>query len=135
MFFSAWHGMRVGPFRKKAKVPYPNHYASSEAIASCADPELKKNMYLFNCAQRAHANFLENYSAFLPAMLIAGIAYPVGAAVTGVIWTISRYLYAVGYTRKDKNNGSGRLLGSGFWFAQATLYGMVGKMAWDALMK
>jgi len=134
MFFSTWQGMRVGPFRRAAGVPYPNAYASPEQISACSDEKKKQALYLFNCAQRAHYNFLENYTAVLPSLLIAGLAYPVSAAVTGALWTFFRYLYAVGYTRADKTNGKGRMAGSGFWLAQAVLFGMVGKMGYDALM-
>jgi glutathione S-transferase len=134
MFFSTWQGMRVGPFRKAAGIPYPNAYASPDQIAACTDEKKKSAMYLFNCAQRAHYNFLENYVATLPALLIAGLAYPIAAASTGALWLVFRYMYATGYTRADKTNGSGRLYGSGFWLAQFGLFGMVGKMAFDALM-
>jgi len=134
MFFSVWQGMRVGPFRKAAKIPYPNAYASPDQIEACADEKEKQAKYLFNCAQRAHYNFLENYVATLPAILIAGLAYPVTSAASGAIWLVFRYMYAVGYTRADKTNGKGRMAGSGFWLAQAVLFGMVGKMGFDALM-
>lgn len=72
--------------------------------------------------------------AVLPSLLIAGLAYPKAAAATGAAWTVFRYIYAVGYTRADKTNGKGRLAGSGFWLAQFVLFGMVGKMGYDALM-
>jgi len=130
---STWHAMRVGPFRKAAQIPYPTAYASDEQM-SAATPEKKKAMYLFNCAQRAHYNFMENYITFLPALLLAGMKYPVASSAVGGVWTIARILYAVGYTRSDKSNGSGRYAGSAFWFAQFGLYGMVGKMAFDAIM-
>jgi glutathione S-transferase len=126
--------MRVGPFRKAAKVPYPNAYASPEQIAACDDEKAKHAMYLFNCAQRSHYNFLENYVATLPALMIAGLGYPVAAASSGALWLVFRYMYAVGYTRTDKTNGSGRLVGSGFWLAQFALFSMVGKMGFDAFM-
>jgi len=134
MFFSTWHAMRVGPFRKAAKIPYPNAYASPEQIEACKDENRKHAMYLFNCAQRSHYNFLENYVATLPALLIAGLGYPVSAAAAGSAWLVFRFLYATGYTRADKTNGSGRMIGSGFWLAQFALFGMVGKMGFDALM-
>ncbi|KAF4623124.1 hypothetical protein D9613_002169 [Agrocybe pediades] len=44
----------VSKYRKRAGIPYPQLYAEkSEAEAS-------KDAYLFNCAQRAHQNTLEN---------------------------------------------------------------------------
>jgi len=132
-FLSTWHAMRVGPFRKAAGVPYPNQYASPEEIATAATPEKAQSLHLFNCAQRAHYNYLENYVAFLPAMLLAGLRFPVSAAVTGLLWAGFRTAYAVGYTRADKKNGKGRLAGSGFWLAQFVAFGMVGWMGWEAL--
>ena len=43
--------------------------------------------------------------------MIAGLKYPVASGVMGGIWNVSRVIYAVGYTRADKENGSGRLIG------------------------
>lgn len=48
--------MRIGSFRKKAGIPYPKSYAESGDMA-VATPEKKHEMYLFNCAQRAHYNW------------------------------------------------------------------------------
>ena len=117
--------MRVGPFRKAAKVPYPNAYASPEQIAA-ASAEDKQALYLFNCAQRAHYNFLENHLNMLAPMLIAGVQFPIASAVTGVAWSVFRLLYALGYTSKTHQNGKGRMAGSGFWLAQLVLAGLAG---------
>jgi glutathione S-transferase len=128
--------MRVGPFRKAAGVPYPNAYASSEAIAA-ATPDKKKAMYLFNCAQRAHYNFMENYPIALTGMLVAGLKYPVASAVTGAIWSVSRLAYATGYTNKNKEGGKGRYaggLGSLFWLCQLSFVVLVGKSGYDLVM-
>lgn len=91
-------------------------------------------MYLFNCAQRAHYNFLENYVTFLPALLIAGLKFPVVSSAIGAVWMLCRTLYATGYTDANRKDGKGRLMGSGFWLAQFALYGIVGKLAWDMVM-
>ena len=50
-FLGMWHGGRIGSFRKSAGIGYPKAYADSADLAS-ADPETKKKLYLFNCAQR-----------------------------------------------------------------------------------
>lgn len=126
--------MRIGPFRKAAKIPYPTQYASDSLVASTIDSTLKHNMYLFNCAQRAHYNFLENYVTFLPALLIAGLKFPVASSVLGAAWIVFRTMYATGYTRADKKDGKGRLMGAGFWLAQWALYGMCGTMAWKMVV-
>jgi glutathione S-transferase len=103
--------MRVGGFRKAAKCPYPTPYASSESIATAVDAKDKKAKYLFNCAQRAHGNFMENYPAALAGLLIAGVQYPVASSVAGVAWMVSRVFYAVGYTDPAKEMGKGRFYG------------------------
>lgn len=70
-FVGHWLSSRVGAFRRAAKVPYPNCYATD------AEAKVDKAKYLFNCAQRAHANFLEHQSTFLASLLISGLSYPV----------------------------------------------------------
>jgi len=134
MFLCAWHGMRVAPFRKRAKVPYPIASVSPEQIASASSPEQKQALHLFNCVQRAHYNFLENYIAVLPALLVAGLKYPLSTTGLSAVWIVFRVMYATGYTRADKENGKGRLVGSGFWLAQFGLFSLVGKMGWDLIM-
>jgi glutathione S-transferase len=131
-----WHGARVVGFRKPAGISYPNAYASSEAIAA-AKPEKKQAMYLFNCAQRAHQNFLENYPIALTGMLLSGLRYPIAAAATGAVWTASRLFYAIGYTDKTKEGGKGRYnggIGSLFWACQLAFTGMVAKAGFDLVM-
>ena len=61
------HGMNVGFYRRAAKVPYPNAYASA---AECKE---NKEKYLFNCAVRSHANYLEHQPQVLVGMLIGGL--------------------------------------------------------------
>ena len=124
-----WHGIRVGAFRKNAGIPYPQYYADNQAMSS-ASPEQKKQMYLFNCAQRGHGNFLENHPSAVIALLLAGVEYPITSTVLGVGWSISRIVYAVGYTRPDKDKGQGRLAGLTFWFFQLGLFGLTG---WSGL--
>lgn len=50
-FLGIWHAMRVPTFRKPARMGYPKAYADSYDIHT-ADSEMKKKLYLFNCAQR-----------------------------------------------------------------------------------
>lgn len=122
--------MRVGPFRSRAGVPYPHAYASPEQIAA-ATPEQKKNLYLFNCAQRAHANWDENFPPTLVALLTAGLYSPKWASVAGATWIVNRIVYAVGYTMKSKTEGKGRLYGELMWPAQLALVVMTGLWGWD----
>ena len=96
-------GNNVMKQRKASGITYPNLYATNE--------EASKNpaAYKFNCAQRAHGNFLEAQPSFLVGLLITGLRWPVLAASLGAGWVVSRVIYAIGYT----NNGpKGRMGGS-----------------------
>lgn len=130
-FLAMWHGVRVGRFRKQADIGYPKVVADSGDLSS-AEPDKKKAMYLFNCAQRAHQNYLENQPSVIAALLIAGVEYPLTTAGLGVAWMVNRVIYAVGYTREDKTGGKGRLAGSAFWLCQLGLFGLTG---WVGLKK
>lgn len=114
-------------------MPYPNAYASAEAVAQATTPEKKQALYLFNCAQRAHANYIENHTLTLPALLIAGLEYPRAAAIAGAVWTINRVVYAVGYTLQSKREGKGRLFGELFVPAQLALWWMAGAFGWKMI--
>jgi glutathione S-transferase len=123
-FLAFAHGMITGSKRKAAKVPYPNAYASAE--------EMKANpaAYQFNCAQRAHAQFMENAPQTMLSMVISGLVYPNATIALGLGWYVSRVLYLYGYVASDKPKGNGRYMGSFFWLAQFGLTGLVGMAAW-----
>lgn len=70
------HGINTGKYRKAAKVAYPGAYAPS----SRTDTEA----FMFNCAQRAHANYIENQPSLLAALMLAGLKFPLSAAVMGL---------------------------------------------------
>lgn len=112
-------------------MPLPDSTSTSDSETE--DKALQKSRYLFNCAQRAHANFLENYTTFTLAMLIAGVRYPLISSVMGVAWGVQRVVYAVGYTRADKENGRGRLMGSGYALPQVVLMVLAGWTGWCLL--
>lgn len=88
----------AGSKRKAAKVPYPRPYAFDDAAWSNdgSYSEASKAKYIFNCSQRAHAQYLEHLGIAVPAMLIAGVGYPVTTAVLGATWSVNRVVYAVG---------------------------------------
>jgi glutathione S-transferase len=120
--------MRVGSFRKAAKIPYPYEYASAEQVAT-ASPAHAKAMLAFNCAQRAHQNFNENHPTALGAMLVTGLQYPVAAGVMGGLWSVNRVVYGLGYTN-GMEGGKGRYYGA-LWMIMH--YGMIimsAKVAW-----
>ncbi|MCJ1469051.1 hypothetical protein MMC07_007683 [Pseudocyphellaria aurata] len=114
-FLTQWHAVQTGKLRTAAKVKYPNAY--------CSESEAKedKAKYLFNCAQRAHANFLEHQPAFMAPLLLAGLSYPIPSAAMGLTWCVGRVVYALGYTNKNKVDGAGRNIGNFFWLPELGL--------------
>ncbi|KAF7719515.1 Membrane-associated, eicosanoid/glutathione metabolism (MAPEG) family protein [Penicillium ucsense] len=112
------HGGITTSLRKKAKVPYPHCYATIEQCKENAKAEQ------FNCAQRAHANFLENASQTMLFTLVAGLKYPQLATAIGTAWVVLRSLFLYGYVFSGKAQGKGRLMGGFFWFAQGALWGL-----------
>ncbi|KAK4502398.1 hypothetical protein PRZ48_005823 [Zasmidium cellare] len=119
-----------GPLRLKGSMKQPKAYADSNDFAA-ADPETKKTLYLFNCAQRAHGNYVENQPSTAIALLLAGLRYPRLSALLGVGWMIGRVVFTLGYCRRDKENGSGRMLGFVLQFPfQLSLWGLA---AWTGI--
>ncbi|KAF1847291.1 glutation S-transferase [Cucurbitaria berberidis CBS 394.84] len=129
-FVGTWHGMRVGGFRKAAKIPYPYEYASYEQVQT-ASPTNANLMLAFNAAQRAHQNFNENHPTALAAMLITGLKYPTTAAVLGAVWSVNRVVYAIGYTNSGSEGGKGRYYGALWMLAHHVMVLMSVKSAWD----
>jgi glutathione S-transferase len=83
----------------------------------------------FNCAQRAHANYIENQPSMLGALMLAGIKFPLTAAVMGLGWSVCRYLYMVGYC-SDAEGGKGRYRGIAYMLFQLGLFGLA---AWNGV--
>lgn len=111
-------GAVVTTLRRPAKVPYPNAYATAEQVKN------SKEAYKFNCAQRAHGNLLENMPQTIAMLLFAGLFYPRATPALGLLWVLSRILYAYGYVTGTKPAGGGRAIGGGFWVAQIGLIGL-----------
>ncbi|KAE9583421.1 Microsomal glutathione S-transferase 3 [Colletotrichum fructicola] len=103
-FINTTHVLLTSKFRKASGLVYPVPYASNEAA------EKDRKAYMFNCAQRAHANFTENQPSFLGALLISGLRFPVASAAVGAGWALSRLIYAFGYT--SAAGPAGRVRGS-----------------------
>ncbi|KAL8788569.1 MAG: hypothetical protein Q9213_001642 [Squamulea squamosa] len=97
-----WHIPRTGRYRRAAKVPYPNAYATA------AEAKESKEKYLFNCAQRSHVTFLEHQPQFLTTLLISGLKFPYFSSAMGIMWCVGRVANAVGYTDPTKEKGDGR---------------------------
>ena len=65
----------------------------------------------------------------LAALVLGGIKFPISAAIMGVAWTVSRYLYMVGYC-SGQEGGKGRYRGIYFFVFQA---GLLGLTAWSGI--
>jgi len=120
-----YHTFLVGSFRKASGVPYPNAYASAE------DASKDKDKFRFNCAQRAHSNYLENLAVVLPAFLASAIHYPTVSSSLLGFWLACRIVYTRGYVGSAHNStGKGRYKGIFFHFAQFGLAITAGMSAW-----
>ncbi|CUS11861.1 unnamed protein product [Tuber aestivum] len=103
---SQYHILMVGGARKASKVPYPNAYASAEEAIK------DKEKFRFNCAQRAHSNYLENLAVVLPSFLASAVQYPTASSSLLGIWLVGRIVYARGYVGSQHNSsGKGRYKG------------------------
>ncbi|KAK2811378.1 hypothetical protein FQN50_002256 [Emmonsiellopsis sp. PD_5] len=112
------HGTVVNGCRKASGIKYPHTHATPEQCKQ------SPAAYKFNCAQRAHANFLENQTQTMLFTLVAGLKYPNAATAISAVWVVMRSLFLYGYVFSDKPEGNGRYMGGLFWFAQAALWGM-----------
>jgi len=138
LLVTLWHAVRIGPFRKLAALPYPivcaPYESSAVSINNVPNPDFNEAHFVFNCAQRAHGNFLENLPTVLPTLLVAGLKFPLLATTFGVCWNVSRVLYAVGYTRPAwGKDGAGRLKGQWYFLFQLGLIVMTGLVGMDLL--
>ncbi|OCH96439.1 membrane-associated proteins in eicosanoid and glutathione metabolism [Obba rivulosa] len=94
-WLTTWQMIKVGRARKAANIPYPQVYADKAEAA--ASPQAQ----VFNCAQRAHQNTLENLPTVLFSTLILGLKHPVYAASLCGVWTVFRVFYTIGYSTGD----------------------------------
>lgn len=107
--------------RKAFNVPYPALYADSA----------HKNANEFNCVQRAHQNSLENLISFYPMLILAGVRFPITAAVAGLMYNVGRILYFKGYcTGEPKKRMNGWIQ----YFGTLTLLGAVFRFAYQLAM-
>lgn len=65
--------------------------------------------YTLNNGQRAHMNYVEWIGTNLIFHVVAGIYFPIPAAILGFGIIISRFVYAIGYTQGGPNS---RILGA-----------------------
>uniref|UniRef100_A0A8H7XV40 Microsomal glutathione S-transferase 3 n=1 Tax=Psilocybe cubensis TaxID=181762 RepID=A0A8H7XV40_PSICU len=85
----------VATYRKKAGIAYPQLYAEK------AEAEKSQDAHLFNCAQRAAQQTLEQMPIVLILSAINGFKYPILTAGTITLWTVSRISFTRGYITGD----------------------------------
>jgi len=101
-FLCIYQMINVSGARKKSGVKYPYLYAEK------AEAEKNFEAMKFNCAQRAHANTLENLPHILLMTMIGGLYFPVSSAVACTLWTVGRVFYTINYSAGDpskRNSG------------------------------
>ncbi|KAJ6610455.1 hypothetical protein B0H10DRAFT_409398 [Mycena sp. CBHHK59/15] len=93
----------VGKYRYRSGIPYPRAYAEK------AEMDASPNAVLFNCAQRAHQNTLENLPLMYIMTLLTSVKYPIlGASALG-LWSLARIGYTLGYTTGNPNKRTNAL--------------------------
>lgn len=120
-FLATWHGILARGYRRAAGIKHPNAYAAADVAAR------DQAAYLFNCAQRAHGNYLENQPGLVMTLLLAGLRYPIVASAMGALWCVARVVYALGYVSEGKREGQGRYPGLLFQLPQ---FGLAVLSAW-----
>ncbi|KAF8078826.1 hypothetical protein FPV67DRAFT_1466614 [Lyophyllum atratum] len=101
VFLLVGQNIAVSRWRKRAGIKYPQLYAEKAEVAA------SKDALIFNCAQRAHQNTLENIPIVYVTTLLTGLKYPVLAASACAMWSVSRVAYTRGYLTGDPSKRSG----------------------------
>ncbi|GLB35951.1 putative MAPEG family protein [Lyophyllum shimeji] len=95
VFVLVGQNFTVSKWRKRAGIKYPQMYAEKAEVAASRDA------LIFNCAQRAHQNTLENIPIVYVTTVLTGLKYPILAATACGIWSVSRIAYTRGYLTGD----------------------------------
>ena len=119
----------AGSARAKYGFPLPTMYASTDIYSldvesqgqllgggEAAARERLQKATLYNCHQRAHQQPLETYASFLMLSLLGGLQYPALTTFYGVMWCISRVVWARGYaTGEPGDRYRNKIFGSWVW--------------------
>ncbi|KDR77511.1 hypothetical protein GALMADRAFT_245666 [Galerina marginata CBS 339.88] len=93
VFLLLGQNMTVSKYRKRAGIKYPQLYAEK------AEAEASNDAMMFNCAQRAHQNTLENIPLLYVLTTLVGVKYPILSALSCATWVLSRVSYTRGYIK------------------------------------
>eukprot|EP01060_Flectonema_neradi_P031345 TRINITY_DN4735_c0_g1_i1.p1 TRINITY_DN4735_c0_g1~~TRINITY_DN4735_c0_g1_i1.p1 ORF type:complete len:198 (+),score=48.08 TRINITY_DN4735_c0_g1_i1:57-596(+) len=106
-------GMKVGAARTKYGVKLPKMYAEGT----------DENATKFNCIQRGHQQALETYPQFLMMSVIGGLFSPVVVTFCGVIYNISRRVWAEGYATGNPDSRYSSFVAVGIWYSLLAVMG------------
>ena len=118
-FLLIYLGVQVGAARKafqekaekdgdkdaEARYSYPKMYAEG----------FSTNAKLFNCVQRGHQHALETYTQFITLSAIGGITFPITTLIGGLLWFLSRILWAKGYKTGEPSKRYQNWIAYGIW--------------------
>jgi hypothetical protein len=121
----------TGKGRKKYGYKNPVHYASVDIhvedvlsggkLMSNGSVETARrkldDAVQYSCHQRTHGNTLEWLPTFWSLALIGGSVYPAAASFWGLLWSISRLIWTLGYSTGNPIDRYGNILGAGHWHA------------------
>ncbi|PPQ78571.1 hypothetical protein CVT25_011782 [Psilocybe cyanescens] len=94
-FLLWWQIDTVAKHRKRSGIKYPQMYAE------VAQTEKSRDALLFNCAQRAHQNTMEQLPLVIFGGGISALKYPIPVAAAILMWTVARVFYTRGYITGD----------------------------------
>ncbi|KAJ7507312.1 hypothetical protein B0H11DRAFT_2219130 [Mycena galericulata] len=103
VFLLLFQTSTVIKYRGLSGIKYPRVYAEK------AEMDANPNAILFNCAQRAHQNTLENLPMLYSMTLITSLKYPILAASALALWSLARVGYTLGYTTGQPHKRSNAL--------------------------
>jgi len=107
VFLTMGQGFIVAGKRKAANIKYPQAYATPE------QEKESKAALIFNCAQRAHQNTLEVMPNVIISTVIAGLRYPIPAAIACGAFVFGRIFYTRGYITGDPEKRVSAIYGIG----------------------
>jgi len=97
-----WQAGSINYYRKEANIPYPQTFAEK------AEMQASKEALIFNCAQRAHYNTVENVPIIVICTLVTALRHPIYAASACGLFTVGRILYTIGYLSGEPRNRHAR---------------------------
>jgi glutathione S-transferase len=74
-----------------------------------ADKLSYEDWFKFNCAQRAHYNFMEQMPPLMLFLIISGLYFPFIAGIIGCGYFLARIMFTLGYMKSPNKRRLGGL--------------------------